>query len=697
MIMLVACSPLLHGQIPETMSYQGVLTDAGGNPVSDGNATLIFRLYDVASGGTALWQETQEVAVSGGIFNAILGSSTPLNLPFDKPYWLGISIGQGKELTPRVALSASPYSLNSHSTIAEPAQGQGLTIRDAQGNATHVFNASGEALHTGKTIMRMPATVGGDTTLVIYGNGGPALVAVRTDSMSSDQSSVAQLRWGQAHARKRPAELSSVKQYFLVALRGMSIYGSGVAGKSQFGDGVYGESVEEPGVEGYSRFAPGVYGESESKPGVWGYSADDDGVYGESMSSHGVHGYSETGQGVHGSSETGQGVYGESNSEAGVRGVSGNSNGVEGLSTSGYGVGGLSVSGVGVYGSGTPAGFFQGEVKITAVNPDETQNRVLVWSADNTVRYKTLSSSGGTFDGVLQGKALVVKSASGNDVFRVDTNGTSLHKGDETFEGDVILRGTGGKGAKLVDSTGLTLAGFGRLDLDTGQRIGVYGRAQRPGDLAGAFEGDVDVNGEVTANSLHVVNSNNQPVFTVNSDGTSTHSGLESYSQGIVVPLSNGNILRLDPAEGFTIKTAGGDFIAHIRYDGATFFAGGKSAVVKTPSFGERAMYSDESTEVWFTDRGSGELANGEAVIDLDPMFKETVTIDGDHPMIVRVTATDECNGMYVAEKANDHFVVKELMGGRSNATFDWEVSGKRRGYENTRMEPYDSDEGSSN
>jgi hypothetical protein len=77
-------------------------------------------------------------------------------------------------------------------------------------------------------------------------------------------------------------------------------------------------------------------------------------------------------------------------------------------------------------------------------------------------------------------------------------------------------------------------------------------------------------------------------------------------------------------------------------------------------------------------------------------MFKETVTIDDDHPMIVRVTATDECNGMYVAEKSNDHFVVKELMGGRSNATFDWEVSGKRRGYENTRMEPYKSDEASS-
>jgi hypothetical protein len=614
MIMLIACSPLLHGQIPETMSYQGALTDAGGNPVPDGNVSLTFRLYDVASGGTALWEETQEVAVSSGIFNAVLGSSTPLNLPFDKPYWLGITVEQGMELASRVPLSASPYSMNSRQAMAEPPNGQGITVRNLAGETTHVLYEDGDAFHRGKTTIGATLRISTeDTAIVVTRDNQPAFIFQTTSSPSS------------AGRSGRPSSINRDP--------------SEVMGGDQI---IFGGNLE---------FVNGSTHDTETTVGLDGLSTGGKVVADEGISTIGE---------------------------------------IDARSLHILGAGGDTLASFNSDGTSYHKGLerFENGIAITG----EGQGILFPDGSKQT----TAGIGGGAFDGTLQGKALVVKSASGNEVFRVDTNGTSLHKGDETFEGDVILRGTGGKGAKLVDSTGLTLAGFGRLDLDTGQRIGVYGRAQRPGDLAGAFEGDVDVNGEVTANSLHVVNSNNQPVFTVNSDGTSTHSGLESYSQGIVVPLSNGNILRLDPAEGFTIKTAGGDFIAHIRYDGATFFAGGKSAVVKTPSFGERAMYSDESTELWFTDRGSGELANGEAVIDLDPMFRETVTIDGDHPMIVRVTATDECNGMYVAEKASDHFVVKELMGGRSNATFDWEASGKRRGYENTRMEPYESDEGSS-
>ncbi len=106
------------GQIPKTMSYQGVLTDAGGAPVSDGDYSLTFKLYEVASGGSAVWSETQTVAVSEGIFNAILGSVSPLNLAFDKPYWLGLAVAPGTELTPRTPLASAPYSLN-------PAEGGG--------------------------------------------------------------------------------------------------------------------------------------------------------------------------------------------------------------------------------------------------------------------------------------------------------------------------------------------------------------------------------------------------------------------------------------------------------------------------------------------------------------------------------------------------------------------------------------------
>lgn len=139
----------LFAQIPQTMSYQGVLTNANGNPVPDGNLSLKFRLYEAVNGGTSIWEETQSVGVEKGIFNAIFGSVTPLNLPFDKPYWLGITVENGTELSPRIALTASPYSLNSHSTITEPQPGQGITIRDASGAVTHQIRADGNVTHSG--------------------------------------------------------------------------------------------------------------------------------------------------------------------------------------------------------------------------------------------------------------------------------------------------------------------------------------------------------------------------------------------------------------------------------------------------------------------------------------------------------------------------------------------------------------------
>ena len=99
--------------VPSTTSYQGVLTDNSGNLVVDGPYNLVFRMYDVASGGSALWTETQSgVPVSKGGFAVILGSLTPLNLPFDKQYYLGVTVNAGPELTPRVIVAGSPQALS---------------------------------------------------------------------------------------------------------------------------------------------------------------------------------------------------------------------------------------------------------------------------------------------------------------------------------------------------------------------------------------------------------------------------------------------------------------------------------------------------------------------------------------------------------------------------------------------------------
>lgn len=102
-----------NAAIPYTINYQGYLTDAVGSPVN-GTVSMTFSLYTVASGGTALWTEPQNVIVSGGIYSVILGSvSTLTPLAFDIPYWLGVRVGSDAEMTPRVQLTSVGYAFTS--------------------------------------------------------------------------------------------------------------------------------------------------------------------------------------------------------------------------------------------------------------------------------------------------------------------------------------------------------------------------------------------------------------------------------------------------------------------------------------------------------------------------------------------------------------------------------------------------------
>ena len=111
-IPLLLYSAPSSAQIPLTLSYQGVLTDAAGTLVADGNYSLTFSLYAASSGGSALWSETQPaVALARGGFSVLLGAVNPLAAVFDRALYLGVAVGAGAELAPRVALAPSPYAL----------------------------------------------------------------------------------------------------------------------------------------------------------------------------------------------------------------------------------------------------------------------------------------------------------------------------------------------------------------------------------------------------------------------------------------------------------------------------------------------------------------------------------------------------------------------------------------------------------
>ncbi len=154
------CGLSAMAAVPQTISYQGYLTDAQGAPVN-GTVSMTFGLYTAPAGTAApLWTETQDsVTVTNGVYSATLGSATPLALPFDQQYWLGITVGSDPEMTPRQALVSVPYAQRARtiddgsvtaSKIGENCQVGELLVRSAAGwqcgTVTSVQNGAGTCI-----------------------------------------------------------------------------------------------------------------------------------------------------------------------------------------------------------------------------------------------------------------------------------------------------------------------------------------------------------------------------------------------------------------------------------------------------------------------------------------------------------------------------------------------------------------------
>lgn len=98
-------------QVPQNLSYQGLLADSVGDPVS-GPVDVEFSLYAESAGGEPLWSDLQVVTPLDGVFTVILGEPAnpfPQDL-FDGPLYLGVKVDDDQEMTPRTALTASAFS-----------------------------------------------------------------------------------------------------------------------------------------------------------------------------------------------------------------------------------------------------------------------------------------------------------------------------------------------------------------------------------------------------------------------------------------------------------------------------------------------------------------------------------------------------------------------------------------------------------
>jgi hypothetical protein len=173
------------GSVPSGISYQGRLEESG--VVVSGTKNMRFRLFDLATGGFALYDSgAQNVDLNGGVFSVVL--PIPLGaLVGGSTRYIEVEI-EGTVLTPRDPLTSVPYA-----KVAEAIEGDieistgGFHVRNPAGTVLFVSSvtaqigigtsvpASGARLHVigGDVVIGSTDSLGGGTAnedLFVEGN-----------------------------------------------------------------------------------------------------------------------------------------------------------------------------------------------------------------------------------------------------------------------------------------------------------------------------------------------------------------------------------------------------------------------------------------------------------------------------------------------------------------------------------------------
>ncbi|MFW5967867.1 MAG: hypothetical protein ACOCV2_10130 [Persicimonas sp.] len=122
MVFLLVVPAFAAAETPAYLPVQAFLTDADDVPV-DGDVELEFTIYDAATGGEDLYNETVQVTANAGAVTAYLGENQELDLELfgeHEELYLGVRIDGGEELEPRQRLATVPYA--AHAANAESAE-----------------------------------------------------------------------------------------------------------------------------------------------------------------------------------------------------------------------------------------------------------------------------------------------------------------------------------------------------------------------------------------------------------------------------------------------------------------------------------------------------------------------------------------------------------------------------------------------
>ena len=251
---------------------------------------------------------------------------------------------------------------------------------------------------------------------------------------------------------------------------------------------------------------------------------------------------------------------------------------------------------------------------------------------------------------------------------------------------DAITAKSSGIGKSGVYSINTTDSGFGVYGTAWFGGYGVYGKSPDYGvggagkvGVHGVSDGTAGVLGENEGSGIGVSGTSKSGIagYFYNTNGANTKPSLKATNNGTGW---TAQFTGSGPAsKGVYISTKPGT-------KGLQVAGGTKSAVVPT-SQGARVLYAEEASEVYFTDYGFGRLKDGQATIAIDPLFAETVNLEKDYFVFLQSYGEAE---VYVSETTPKSFEVRlraKDTQGDANVKFAYRIVGKRRGFEQTRLE----------
>ncbi len=163
LLLFVCCFASLFAQVPRLINYQGMLTDPNTGERLSGAYSISFSIYSVATGGTALWTESQSVIAHNGLFNVLLGNVSPITPDlFDgNDRYLGVTVGSDAEMTPRKQLVSVGYAMKAFNSDKFAGKDTSDFVRTGQENSIGTAMLQDDAVSAAKISPNIISSIDG--------------------------------------------------------------------------------------------------------------------------------------------------------------------------------------------------------------------------------------------------------------------------------------------------------------------------------------------------------------------------------------------------------------------------------------------------------------------------------------------------------------------------------------------------------